>query len=134
MKLLVLNTLKFQNLEVWQVSGGSKEARGTPHVDPNSFNFMQFLGKFCKIVCWHPPGGLAPPPQGGPASATARVLNYVGIQDTDWCAKIHFPNASREPLTQTWIGTQTEDWPLVQLSIRIVEVSRKKLITTENKN
>ena len=30
---------------------------------PNSFNFMQFLGKFSKIVCWRPfpPGGLAPP-------------------------------------------------------------------------
>ena len=21
---------------------------------PNSFNFMQFLGKFGRIVCWHP--------------------------------------------------------------------------------
>ena len=29
-----------------------------PH--PNSFNFMQFLGKFGKIVCWRLPGGLAP--------------------------------------------------------------------------
>ena len=25
--------------------------RGTPH-DPNSFNSMQFVGKFGKIVCW----------------------------------------------------------------------------------
>ena len=24
---------------------------------PNSFNFMQFLEKFGKIVCWHPPPG-----------------------------------------------------------------------------
>ena len=24
---------------------------------PNSFNFMQFLGKFGKIVCWRPPLG-----------------------------------------------------------------------------
>ena len=23
---------------------------------PNSFNFMQFLGKFGKSVCWRPPG------------------------------------------------------------------------------
>ena len=31
-------------------------ARGTrPPGGPNSFNFMQFLGKFGKIVCWHPP-------------------------------------------------------------------------------
>ena len=26
----------------------------------NSFNFMQFLGKFCKIVCWRPPGSWRP--------------------------------------------------------------------------
>ena len=39
---------------------------------PNSFNFMQFLGKFGKIVCW-PPRGLAPPPRGIPGSATAAV-------------------------------------------------------------
>ena len=37
---------------------------------PNSFNFMQFLGKFGKIVCWRPPGELAPPPRGNPGSAT----------------------------------------------------------------
>ena len=28
---------------------------------PNSFDFMQFSGKFGKIVCWRPP---PPPPQG----------------------------------------------------------------------
>ena len=39
---------------------------------PNSFNFMQFLGKFGKIVCWRPPppGELASPPWGNPGSAT----------------------------------------------------------------
>ena len=31
---------------------------------PSSFNFMQFLRKFGKIVCWQPPPrGLAPPPR-----------------------------------------------------------------------
>ena len=44
------------------VSGGSKG--GARDVRPsrgvNSFNFMQFLGKFAKIVCWRPPGELAP--------------------------------------------------------------------------
>ena len=31
-------------------------ARGTrtPPRGPNSFNFMQFLGKFGKFVCWRP--------------------------------------------------------------------------------
>ena len=48
--------------------GGSRDAR--PRV-PNSFNFMQFSGKFGKIVCWCPPGELAPPPRGNPGSATA---------------------------------------------------------------
>ena len=29
-------------------------AQGTPPTGPNSFNFMQFLGNFGKIVCWRP--------------------------------------------------------------------------------
>ena len=41
-----------------------------PPGGPNSFNFMQFLGKFGKIVCWHPPGELVPLPWGNPGSAT----------------------------------------------------------------
>ena len=35
----------------------------------NSFNFMQFLGKLGKLVCWRPLQGLAPPPRGNPGSA-----------------------------------------------------------------
>ena len=31
--------------------------RAPPPGGPNSFNFMQFLGKFGKIVCWRPPLG-----------------------------------------------------------------------------
>ena len=51
-------------------------ARGTsaPPPGPNSFNFMQFLEKFGKIVCWRPPGELAPPPRGNPGSATALAI------------------------------------------------------------
>ena len=44
------------------ISGGSKvgcEGRAPPGVQ-NSFNFMQFLGKFSKIVCWCPPGSWRP--------------------------------------------------------------------------
>ena len=54
-------------------SGGSKGGvRGTcPPQGRNSFNFMQFLGKFGEIVCWRPPGELAPPSRGNPGSATA---------------------------------------------------------------
>ena len=44
-----------------------------PPPGPNSFNFMQFLGKFGKIICWRPPTGeLAPPPRGNPGSATVK--------------------------------------------------------------
>ena len=31
---------------------------------PNSFNFMQFLGNFGKIICWHPPQGVGTPSSG----------------------------------------------------------------------
>ena len=41
-------------------------AQGTraPHGGPNSFNFMQFLGKFDKFVCWRPPWGVGAPSSG----------------------------------------------------------------------
>ena len=50
---------------------------------PNSFNFMQFLGKFGKIVCWCPPGELTPPPRGNPGSATAivRIHPYPALRN-----------------------------------------------------
>ena len=42
-----------------------------PPMDQNFLNFMQFLGKSGKFVCWHPPGELAPPPTENPVSAPA---------------------------------------------------------------
>ena len=43
------------------------EGHVPPPPGPTSFNFMQFWGKFGKIVCWRPPPGeLASPPQGNP--------------------------------------------------------------------
>ena len=56
------------------LSGGSKgghEGRMLPPGGPNSFNFMQFSGKYGKIICWRPPWELAPPPRGNPGSTTA---------------------------------------------------------------
>ena len=60
-------------------SGGSK--RGCegcmpppPPRHPNSFNFMQFLGNFGKIICWRPPRELAPPPRGNPGSTTGILV------------------------------------------------------------
>ena len=50
---------------------------------PNSFDFMQFLGKFGKIVCWRPPGDLAPPPRGNPGSATVGVKKMLSTSILD---------------------------------------------------
>ena len=47
-----------------QTSGGSKGTPGTRPQGPNSFNFMQFLGKFGKIVCWRAPWGVGAPSSG----------------------------------------------------------------------
>ena len=63
-------------------SGGSKGGAGDarPPGDPNSFNFMQFLGKIDKFVCWCPPGELVPPPRGNPGSATG--LDLIWFQQS----------------------------------------------------
>ena len=42
-----------------------------PDPGPYSFNFMQFLGKFGKIVCWRPP----PPPLGELAPDLEEILD-----------------------------------------------------------
>ena len=39
--------------------GGGREGRAPPW-GPNSFNFMQFLGKYGKIICWRPLGSCRP--------------------------------------------------------------------------
>ena len=45
------------------------DPRGAPPTDQNILNFMEFLGKSGKFVCWSPPGGLAPPSAGNLGSA-----------------------------------------------------------------
>ena len=48
---------------------------------------MQFLGKFGKIICWHPPGELAPPPRENPGSATMSTNRKNGLATPGtWCA------------------------------------------------
>ena len=61
-------------------------ARGT-HAPPgpNSFNFMQFLGNFGKIVCWRPPGELASPPRGNPGSATVKTKTKINRKIKGCC-------------------------------------------------
>ena len=53
--------------------------RAPPSGGPNSFNFMQFSGKIGKIICWRPPGELAPPPRGNPGSATVITSFFLSI-------------------------------------------------------
>ena len=45
---------------------GARDAH--PSGGPNSFNFMQVLEKFGKIICWPPLGGWRPQPRGNPWS------------------------------------------------------------------
>ena len=60
------------------VSGGSRGGGAREDGVPNSFNFMQFLGKFGKIVCWRPPGELARPLPGSPGSAIDGYHSSIG--------------------------------------------------------
>ena len=56
------------------------DLKGAPLAGPNSLNFMQFLGKFGKIVRWPSLGELALPPRGNPGSATENSTNKkIGI-------------------------------------------------------
>ena len=48
----------------------------------------KFFAKFGKIICWRPPGGLAPPPTGNPGSTPA----YRDV--------INFPN---HPINVLWV-------------------------------
>ena len=71
----------FESHSATLTSGGSKggvPARAPP-TDQNFLDFMQFFGKFDKIVCWRPPRWLAPPPMGNPGSAPADLFYFV-----DW--------------------------------------------------
>ena len=65
-------------------SGGSKGGRrghAPPPGGPNSFDFMQFLGNFGKIVCWRPPWGVGAPSSGKSWIRHSKTLpsrNFVG--------------------------------------------------------
>ena len=55
------------NANILNVPQAVADPKGAPPTAQNVLNFMQFFGKFGKIVCWRPsPGGLAPPPVGNP--------------------------------------------------------------------
>ena len=56
-------------------SGGSKGEGAPPPRGQNFLNFMQFFGKFGKIICGRPPGELALPPMRNPGSAPGVMIN-----------------------------------------------------------
>ena len=67
----------------WWIQGGGGARDRRSSRGPNSFNFMQFLGKCGKSICWHPvpPQGWHPQPRGNPGSATGMGFihsEYVG--------------------------------------------------------
>ena len=70
---MFLKSKSFQHISVADLHSKILDVPPSPG-GPNSFNFMQFLGNFGKIVCWRPPGELAPPPRGNPGSATVYVF------------------------------------------------------------
>ena len=77
----------FANEKPSSFSGGFRGgagARPPPSKRPNSFNFMQFSGKFGKIVCWRPPPGQLAPPWRNPGSAAVFYFNVSGIIQTIW--------------------------------------------------
>ena len=63
-------------------SGGSKggrEGRTPPPRRPNSFNFMQFLGEFGKIVCSRPPLEGSRPPLGEILDPSLLISQFQGF-------------------------------------------------------
>ena len=52
------SAMKHIQKPVADLRGGTRDVR--PPGGPNSFNFMQFWGKYGKIVCWCPLGSLRP--------------------------------------------------------------------------
>ena len=71
-------------LITFQPSGGSKGGRRgrAPPPGPNSFNFMQFLGKFDKFVCWRPPWGVGAPSSGKSWIRYCNRFNYYTTESS----------------------------------------------------
>ena len=84
-------------------SGGSKG--GAPGAHPptvqNFLNFMQFLGKFIKIIGRRPlPGGLTPPPTENPGSAPDVGCNSFRILREVTCLAYYPSLAYMKPITE----------------------------------
>ena len=81
---------------VADLRGGARDVRPPPG-GPNSFNFMQFLGKFGKIVCWRPPWGVGAPSSGKSwirhCTPTHCILKYTPPVNriADRCKNVTFP-------------------------------------------
>ena len=71
-------------------SRGGREGRTPPPGRPNSFDFMQFSGKFG--VFTPPLEGSRPPPRENPGSATDVFISVLNVPDgNNWkICEIHF--------------------------------------------
>ena len=56
------------------VSSGGSKGGGASLTPPGVQILSISCKKFGKIVCWRPPGELAPPPRGNPGSATGKTV------------------------------------------------------------
>ena len=65
-------TSPIDNRYQWRIYIEKFWTRPPPPGGPNSFNFMQFLGKFGKIVCWR-----LPPRVGAPSSGKSCIRHWL---------------------------------------------------------
>ena len=92
--------VNFKNTSTNHTVGGSKGVRGTrthPTSGSKFFKFHTIFGKFGKLLCWHPPGELAPQPEGNPGSSTdtVAVLSDFKFHFSSICCTFSFVSFER---------------------------------------
>ena len=79
-----------------------REGRAPSSGGPNSFNFMQFLGKFGKIICWRPWG------VGAPSSGKSWICHWLYFLFGPCANPGPGPNLCEWVISQQW---QIQDFP-----------------------
>ena len=104
--------LGFQNFKIFLTKFPYCSNQSFPLADlrgPNSFNFMQFWGKFCKIVCWRPLLELAPIPRENPGSDTVFYSYYSKCENAK---KIECPNLHHEKFNAQMFEVSARLWQI----------------------
>ena len=128
----------FQTIKL--ISGGSKGGAWRTHAPPprhpNSFNFMQFLGEFGKIVCSRPPPWrVHAPPWGNPGSVTANWYHplvpplSINTAQTTYC----FYRTSSKPVQPNWSvsACKCDFFPGLPSKERILDRQKDCLVSTK---